>query len=245
MDLSTIQPGNEVYLTGQFLFEGGWSNSWEYHRSSSKKQLEIWNHGNELLLKSNPSQQDLATALIQFQRAVELRDKLLDKLYGFENIPGKASVGKYAIMADLGIIRPTLKVRLRELRNRLMHDPDELHLTDDECALLADTSWYYLRVTDRIAEQCSDEIHYDLGSSATGQSGLTVRVEPVSWKMNATGFLAHDHILEKPEGGSLVLRVLSSEVVRYNNSLNVSGDLIGSPANLWKIVQTFFDESIL
>ena len=114
-------------------------------------------------------------------------------------------------MSDLGIIRPTLKIRLRELRNKLIHDPDEIHVTQDVCTLLAHAAWYYLRVTDRMAEQCSDEIHYDLGSSATGQSGLTVKVEPVSWKLDAAGFLAHDLILEVPIAACLTLRVCICE----------------------------------
>ena len=245
MDLSLINAGDELHLTERFLSEGAWSNSWSYHRSSSKKQHEIWAHGNDLLLKTNPSQQDFAAALIQFQRATELRDKLLDKLYGFEKIPGRPNPGKYAIMSDLGIIRPTLKLRLRELRNKLMHDPDELHITQDECTLLADAAWYYLRVTDRIAEQCSDEIHYDLGSSANGQSGLTVKVEPVSWKLDAAGFLAHGHILEAPKAAGLILRVRRCEFQRYNNSLKFAGELIGPPSSLWLVIQNFFDESIL
>jgi len=240
-----IKAGDELHLTERFLSVGAWSNSWNYHRSSSKKQHEIWVHGNELLLKTNPSHEDLAAALIQFQRAIELRDKLLDRLYGFEKIPGRSKPGKYAIMSDLGIIRLTLKLRLRELRNKLMHDPDEIHITQDECTLLADAAWYYLRVTDRIAEQCSDEIHYDLGSSADGHSGLTVKVEPVSWKLDAAGFLAHDHILEKPEAGGLTLRVRGCEYQRYNNSLKLAGELIGPPSSLWFVIRNFFDESIL
>lgn len=245
MDLSSIKAGSELHLTEGFLSEGGWSNSWNYHRSSSKSQREIWAHGNDLLLKTNPSAQDLAAALIQFQRAIELRDKLLDRLYGFEKIPGRPNPGKYTIMSDLGIIRPTLKVRLRELRNKLIHEPDEIHVTQDECTLLADAAWYYLRVTDRIAEQCSDEIHYDLGSSATGQSGLTIKVEPVSWKLDGAGFLAHDHILEAPSAGGLTLRVRSCEFQRYDNSLTLAGELIGPPSSLWSVIKNFFDESIL
>ena len=244
MDLSSIKAGYELHLTEKFLSEGGWSKSWNYHRSSSKKQREIWAHGNDLLLKTNPSPQDLAAALIQFQRAVELRDKLLDKLYAFEKIPGRPNPGKYAIMSDLGIIRPTLKVRLRELRNKLMHDSDEIHVTQDECTLLADTAWYYLRVTDRIAEQYSDEIHYDFGSSPNGQSGLTVKVEPVSWKLDAAGFLAHDDILVAPTAGGLTLRVRSCEFDQFNNSLKLAGELIGPPGSLWSVIQNFFEESI-
>jgi hypothetical protein len=245
VDLSMIKAGDDLFITARLLSEGGWSNSWKYHRSPVKKQHEIWAHGNELLLKMTPSQEDLAAALIQFQRAVELRDKLLDKLYGFESIPGKRSPGKHAIMADLGIIRPTLKVRLRDLRNKLMHDPEVIHITEDECNLLADTAWYYLRVSDRIAEQFADEINYDFGSSDTDKSGLTAKVEPVSWKVEIDGYLAHNHVLETAVVNSPVIRVPRCEHVRYNNSLKVSGALTGPPATLWSVVQNFFDESIL
>jgi len=194
VELSTIKAGDDLFITERLLSGGGESNSWTYHRSSFKKQHEIWAHGNDLLLKATPSQEDFAAALIQFQRSVELRDKLLDKFYGFENIPGKRSQGKYEIMADLGIIRPTLKIPLRELRNKLMHDPEVIHITENECNLLADSAWYYLRVTDRIAEQWAEEIHYGLGSNDIGRSGLTAKVEPVSWQISLDGYLAHDHL---------------------------------------------------
>jgi hypothetical protein len=245
VDLSTIKAGDDLFITEPLLSGGGWSNSWRYHHSSFKKQHEIWSHGNELLLKVTPSQEDFAAALIQFQRAVELRDKLLDKLYGFENIPGKRSTVKYAVMADLGIIRPTLKIRLRDLRNKLMHDPEVIHMTADECNLLADTAWYYLKVTDRIAEQCADEVYYDLTSNDTDKSGLTAKIEPVSWTVNLNGYLAHNHILESAVVNSPVIQVHRCEYARYNNSLNVWGVLTGPPATVWSVVQNFFDESIL
>jgi hypothetical protein len=245
VDLSTIKAGDNLFITERLLSKGGWSNSWSYHRSASKKQHEIWAHGNELILKAAPSQEDFAAALIQFQRAVELRDKLLDKLYGFERIPGKRSPGRYAIMADLGVIRPALKVGLRDLRNKLMHDPEAIHITEDECNLLADTAWYYLKVTDRIAEQWADEISYDYGSSDTDQSGLTAKVEPVSWKIEIDGYLAYNHVLESPVANSPVIRVHQCEYVRYNNSMKVTGVLTGPPAALWSVVQNFFDESVL
>ncbi|MDR3734275.1 MAG: hypothetical protein P4L10_01925 [Acidobacteriaceae bacterium] len=148
-------------------------------------------------------------------------------------------------MADLGIIRPTLKIRLRDLRNKLMHDPEVIHIKENECNLLADTAWYYLRVTDRIAEQCAHEINYEFGSSDAGRSGLTAKVEPVCWKIELDGYLAHDHVLESPTANSPVVRVHRCEYVRYNNSLKVIGVLTGPPATLWSIIQNFFDESIL
>jgi hypothetical protein len=114
VDLTNIPAGTELYIDGIIMSAGGECSASGSHRVNWKLQHEIWAHGNQLLSKADPSQQDLAAAVIQFQRAVELRDRLLDQIYGFERIPGRTSTNKYAIMADLGIIRPTLKIRLQK-----------------------------------------------------------------------------------------------------------------------------------
>jgi hypothetical protein len=245
MDLTSIKPGDKLSVTAKLVTTSRGPASWTDHRSQSKLQYEIWTHGNELLLKPVPSQQDLAAAVIQLQRAVELRDKLLDKLYGFDNIPGRPRSGKYAIMEDLGIIRPNLKVHLRELRNKLMHDPDLLQLTKAECDFLADTAWYYLKVTDRIAEQYANEIGYEYSTSETERSSLTLKLEPASWNVEIEAKLAASHVCKPPEADYLNIEVQHCEFVRYGNSLKLHGKISGTPSIIWSIVKDFFEESVL
>jgi len=70
------------------------------------RDLGARQHANKLISHSSATQQDFEAAVIQLQRAIEHRDRLLDQIYGFEKIPGKKGLNKYEVMADLEIIRP-------------------------------------------------------------------------------------------------------------------------------------------
>jgi hypothetical protein len=244
VDLTNIPSGTELYIDGIIMSAGGESNSWDYHRSNWKLQHEIWEHGNQLLSKPDTSQQDLAAAIIQFQRAVELRDKLLNKIYGFERIPGRRSASKYTIMVDLGIIRPTLKIRLRDLRNSLAHEPGEIQISKNECELLSDTAWYYLKVTDRITQQYASEVWIDYSSPETGRTLLTLTFETVAWAIKVKGNLSPKHLLTQATPGCLIVRVDQSEFVKYSGDLKLVGEATGTDSALWSLVQIFFNESV-
>jgi hypothetical protein len=245
VDLTSIPSGTELYIDGIIMSAGGESNSWDFHRLNWKRQHDIWEHGNQLLSKPNPSQQDLDAAIIQFQRAVELRDTLLDQIYRFEKIPGRTNTNKYAVMADLGIIRPTLKIRLRDLRNSLIHEPGEIQISKNECELLSDTAWYYLKVTDRITQQCASEVWIDYSSKKTGRTFLALTFETVSWSIKTKGNLSPKHLLSQPAPGCLIVRVDQSEFVKYSGDLKIVGEATGTDTALWSLVQIFFDESVL
>jgi hypothetical protein len=234
-----------LYVHGIVVPAGGGPTTWSFHGLDWKHQYEIWEHGNRLLSKPDPSQQDLDAAIIQFHRAVELRDKLLDQIYGFERIPGRKSANKYAIMADLGIIRPTLKVRLRDLRNSLIHEPGGIQISRNECELLSDAAWYYLKVADRITQQYASEVWVDYSSPETGSSHLKLTFETVSWSINVDGNLSPKHLQTQPTPGCLVVRVNQSKFVKYSGDLKFVGEAIGTDSALWSLVQMFFNESVL
>jgi hypothetical protein len=244
VDLTNIPAGTELYIDVIVMSAGGECSTSGSHGVNWKLQHEIWAHGNQLLSKTDPSQQDLAAAIIQFQRAVELRDRLLDQIYRFEQIPGRASNNKYAIMADLGIIRPTLKVRLRDLRNSLIHEPSGVQISKNECELLSDTAWYYLKVTDRIIQHRPYDVEVDYSSPETGRSILTLTFETVPWSIKVSGSLSPSHLLRQPAPGCLVVLVDQSEFVKYSSNLKILGEATGTGSAVWSLVQIFFNESI-
>ena len=131
--MNTGESEVELYIDAAVLIGEPDANSWVDHSPDWRNQHAIWEHATQTISKPTPSQQDLSSAVIQLQRSVEHRDKLLDHLYSFERIPGRRPGSKYETMADLKIIRPTLKIRLRDLRNRLMHEFDEIPLNVSDC----------------------------------------------------------------------------------------------------------------
>lgn len=120
------------------------SIEYQTHNVPWRKQHEIWRHGNTLIAGAN-SQRDFEVAIMQLQRAVEQRDTILERLYRFKDVPWvPKSLNQYSNMAALGIIRPSLKKPLRELRNKIAHGVDDIPLSREQCNYLADTAWYYL-----------------------------------------------------------------------------------------------------
>ena len=79
------------------------------HEGDWQRQYEIWAHADRALSGASPSEQDIACALFQLNRAVDFRDKLLDAAYAFKKVPNRSGKNKHEIMESLGIIKTTSK----------------------------------------------------------------------------------------------------------------------------------------
>jgi hypothetical protein len=183
---------------------------------------------------------------MQLQRAIELRDKMLNALYNFTKIPNRTAKAPYPIMADLGIIRPTMKNQLRELRNRLVHEVEEPPLCRDECELLSDTAWYYLKATDRLAHQCVHVLAFQYGTDANkSYSYLKVTFNRNDWSARIEGTVSPAFLLDKPSTDCLAVRLTHSTIERYGGQLKFAGEITGFRIALDRLIQMFFDESAL
>jgi len=217
--------------------------TWIDHPEGWRKQHEIWKHGNSMVSKPAASQQDLQSGIIQLQRSVELRDKLLDRLYSFDQIPGKPG-SKYTTMADLEIIRPTLKTRLRELRNKLSHEDDHADINRQDCDELVDTAWYYLKATDHLAQQCVTDVRWH---QITEKRHYYVHCEffRPDWQIRIEGKVSSDHLSRSHKTNYLSISVKPHDFKEDDSGLRFYGDAVGPIDTLYKLVKIFFAESAL
>jgi hypothetical protein len=241
----TFNEGDEILIDPIVLTGTVDSPETTYHLVAWRKQYEIWNHANGIISGPLPSQQDLAAAVIQLQRAVELRDKLLDQLYNFTKLPCVTAKAPYPIMSDLGIIRPTMKIQLRELRNKLAHETVELTLQQKECELLSDTAWYYLKATDRLTQQCAEILGVSYWSGGKTSGTYQITFDRVTWEAGISGDMSPDLLFEKESVGCMCVRVKSARIENYDGRLRFTGKLTGSTVALKRLIQSFFDESVL
>ena len=152
-------------------------------------------------------QKALQVAVVQLQRAVEQRDTILQQLYCFTDIPYFPKAKQYLVMADLGIIRPTLKKHLRELRNVIMHEVGDISLDKDQCEFLSDTAWYYLKATDRLAQQCVSELHSTYRAADDPHyTIITMTFRPGSWTVKITGNIPDNLLLANKSSDCLSVR---------------------------------------
>jgi len=147
-------------------------------------------------------------------------------------------------MADLGVIRPTMKIHLRDLRNRLVHEVEEPPLSRDECELLSDTTWYYLKATDRLAQQCVHVLGFQYGTDANkNYSYLKVTFNRNDWSGRIEGTVSPEFLLDKPSSDCLAVRPTHSRIESYGGQLKFDGEITGFRIALNRLVQMFFDAS--
>jgi hypothetical protein len=164
--------------------------------------------------------------------------------YNFTEIPNRAAKVPYSIMADLGVIRPTMKIHLRDLRNRLVHEVEEPPLSRDECELLSDTTWYYLKATDRLAQQCVHVLGFQYGTDANkNYSYLKVTFNRNDWSGRIEGTVSPEFLLDKPSSDCLAVRPTHSRIESYGGQLKFDGEITGFRIALNRLVQMFFDAS--
>ncbi|PCI97082.1 MAG: hypothetical protein COB14_09465 [Alphaproteobacteria bacterium] len=124
---------------GSFVDESKW-----------KRQYEIWSH-TENILENNPSEHDLACAIFQLKRTIDFREKHLHDLYSFHRIPTCAGKQKYEIIEEMGIVKPILKRKLREIRNLVAHNAAFEVQGIVRIQELHEFVWYFLRATDSLS----------------------------------------------------------------------------------------------
>jgi len=236
----------QAFIESALFNHGLESTEYRTHNVPWKKQYEIWRHGDGLISGSQ-SQQDPQVAVIQLQRAVEQRDTILQALYRFTDIPYFPRCSQYVIMADLGIIRPALKKPLRALRNVIVHEVGDIAVDKSHCEYLFDTAWYYLKATDRLAQQCASDLHVTCGEDDPHWTHLKMTFKPNSWTVNIVGDIPDRHLLSSKSPDCLSVKIATShfEVYRGVSHFKFSGEITGSETLFRNLVQAFFEESVL
>jgi hypothetical protein len=236
----------EIFIEEALLSHSIDSTEYSVHNAPWKKQYEIWRHGNDLISGAT-SQHDFEVAIMQLQRAVEQRDTILEQLYRFREVPWSANnSSQYSVMASLGIIRPSLKDPLRELRNRIVHEVDDVGLDRKQCEYLSDTAWYYLKATDLLTRQCAAELVINCGEDDPHFTMLKFTFEPGSWIVKIEGNIPDRHLLAQKPPSFLSVKVTTSQFADYRGvrHFKFRGSVNGSDAVYRRIVQTFFEEAV-
>jgi len=91
--------------------------AWPIHASmfsprqdTPRLHYEILDHAEELLGRAS-TRQDLCCVIIQLNRAIDFRDKLLDSIYHFKSIPGaptRNKFNKHEFMTRLGLMKTVM-----------------------------------------------------------------------------------------------------------------------------------------
>jgi hypothetical protein len=201
-----------------------------------KPHYEIWKHADRLLSAVDPSDQDLQAAIIQLDRAVDFRQKLLNEIYHFEKLPGMRKKNVYEITVELGIVKPLMKARLAGLRNKLMHNNAAKQPDVAACRELSEFAWYYLRSTDYLLTDTVCAISLEL--LPRGRLQIDFRFDP--WSVWLNGWVPREALSDGCSDDYFEVESPRPFEIDRDGAASVTGHIVGPPDLLPRLVRMYF-----
>jgi len=121
---------------------------------------------------------DLPIASCSVAGALSHRAQALESIYNLRALPLEGKPKRdFELLQYLGIVRPVMLKRLVDIRNLVEHeDADSPNI--DDCRMLAEFVWYFLRSTDSIVMSVKTHIEYARPQAADDMTGVTVEYNP-------------------------------------------------------------------
>ncbi|TWX64215.1 hypothetical protein [Colwellia sp. C1TZA3] len=137
--------------------------------------FDYWGRAEELLSNKSNSEFDLRDAISNLKKSMDIRFKLLEKIYAFRSIEEVGNKRKYVeILSDYKLIRPLLIESLFLVRNLSEHQ-DAKPPSIERCNELLDVIWYFLKSTDNRCRHRPESIHFDDFDKGASDFTITYR----------------------------------------------------------------------
>lgn len=205
-----------------------------------RMHYEILDHAN-YLLDIEKSDHDRACAVFQLNRAVELRDKFLGRIYHFRRIKSFRGLGQSEIMEQLDMIKPMLKGKLDSIRNRVMHKANESAPPIQVCHELSEFVWYFLRVTDIYARNIVEDFTiYSVVNGSNVESSLAVDLEKRAYNLSTS---IHKSLIKDIHTDNHIGVLLINEIFIGNVEFFYLKGIVAPTGDTEKIIMRKFFES--
>lgn len=216
---------NNLWLTPEILewrvepqgFSFANNNGW-------KRPYDIWAHAEQVL--NYPTTEFLRVdAITTMKRAIDHRVRMLNNLYSLKTIPIRDKPSEILNLLEfVGIVRPLMLQKLLDIRNAVEHE-DATPPDHDSCQIFLEFTWYFLRSTDRTAQQVSS----DFGLFPPNDEDyywLSVYSGPEhDWVPKLRGWITSDMLSNESKKEWIVLNVVKTETrAELAARLKVSGD---------------------
>ena len=231
---------------------GRWTNDGQSSTlldgQTAARPYEHWTLAAEL---NTPDANDVRRGAVvqKLWNAVDVRlrnlhtDYLLNRVRGLIGLPKKTDT--LEILQHLGLARPLILRRLKDLRNTVEHQ-DRGAPTYTECANLVDSVWYFLRSTDPFAVQRISS--FDLSSDVLVSTDpertqfVSIALDAKDWAIRLRGWFWPDQLRVATNGTNpgLVL-VLERESDKSDlDALYISGTVEPASDQLPALIRDYF-----
>lgn len=231
-----------------FSWKSFWDTKDPVRNDRTIRLYEIHQHACDRLA-SNRNDFDRSDAIMALRRVVGGRVKALMETYSLRDLPiGVKPKYDLELLESFGIIRPFMLRRLIDIRNIVEHQ-DSSPPPIDDCLMLADLVWYFLRSTDGLARM---QVPFLVFRPHKGASGGPEQVqlhfpESFSEAPEISAWLHAPIIANEPI--EQWFKIESAELKRHDHPddfwMSVSGKVCGTEEQMKLIYDLYFTISHL
>lgn len=242
-----------LWLSSEILEWVAISDSADYLSDHNwRRAYQIWTHA-EQTLQNHDDEFHRVDAVSSLKRSMSHRVQLLKSIYQFDKIPiGESPRRTIEQLAFWGIVRPTMLVKLIDIRNAVEHE-DAAPPEGDRCRELLDFVWYFLRSTDVMVAKLLDT--FSLEDQDTDYS-LSLETGPQrEWKVTCNGWVHESMLSEASVNDWIEVEVHEKETPeefrthlpagahfdRQAGDTFINGLVCGSLSHIRKFVGLYFD----
>jgi hypothetical protein len=214
------------------------------------------------------SEMDYVDSIVNLNRAIDCRLKVLSKIYCFKNIPFiNYKKNNLEALETLGIIRLTMIKKLNGLRNALEHryeNPPK----QSRCLEFLDFVWYFLKSSDKLSRVVLTEftLEYHPNPRPGPEYWFSISFDPTKkWIFDCGGWLPN-HYVHKTKSSGIEIKVSKmnttkelekvrsakkiSKLNKYDiwggedkkqNDFCMEGEILGPPEHLNLLAKRYFN----
>jgi hypothetical protein len=147
-------------------------------------------------------------------------------------------------MELLGIIKPIMRKKLDNIRNRLTHIQGAKVPTAEECAEFIEFVWYFLKSTDRLAALPIETVTFDyIGDDARlTDFNAAVQIADDAWNLKISGRFPKAQVSMTSVSGWLQIEHGSGHYGEYEKEFGIGGArLVRSEQFVQYFAKTIFE----
>jgi len=184
----------------------------EHDRKLGARSYEIWAHAEKLFAQALDDYR--VNGITTLWRAIDHRIRLLERIYLLKSIPIKDKPNDTLNLLEyLGIVRPLMLQKLKEVRNAVEHE-DASPPSPEDCNVLREFTWYFLRSTDGMVQRMTTHLLLELTDTPNGDADYWFDIDNapfMSWIPRFSGWVMPMLVSDQPKENWFNVKVKHTE----------------------------------
>lgn len=238
------------HIWGEWHKEG--SSEHYLDSSQASRAYDHWAFAENLLTTSGFDPMARGAVMQKLWNAVDSRLRMLHDAYNFRVLArsagwtSKQDRQTLGILERIGLARPAIILRLKEIRNAVEHE-DATPPHRAACMEFLDYTWYFLRSTDPFVVRALEDVDLVLldsdhanHPSKFGTYGVSLKYDLATWSITLSAWLHPEEISEIAVATWIPIRLTEPPSRRSRQVMHIRGQVVPDSLKQTNLIREYF-----